>query len=205
MALTYSSEQQRFLSSKTFETLVGGKIPVSALESYPDIFPELSAYLRNEFIPDTFPGYNLFRLWLGIYKSDLGIIESVFSGTFNTFKLPFPTLWKSYSADIRGLNNKPRKDKYKYFINAYILLVLLFHFMSEFRAPKFHSINSFYRSVKVNKIVGGKTNSRHLFFRAVDLSFYSPSDCETFYRLLQSSSYFRYFYKISTTSIHVDI
>lgn len=48
MALTYSSEQQRFLSSKTFETLVGGKIPVSALESYPDIFPELSAYLRNE-------------------------------------------------------------------------------------------------------------------------------------------------------------
>lgn len=202
MSLTYSSDQKQFLSSKTFETLVGGKIPAAAFESYPDLFPELYNYLLNEFIPGTFPGYTLFKLWFAICSNDLKKIESIFT---NSFKIQFSDLWKSFSADVRGLNNKPRKDKYKYFVNAYILLTLLYYFISEFRAPKFSSINSFYRSVKVNKLVGGKTNSRHLFFRAVDLSFHSPSDCETFYKLLQSCSYFRYFYKINTTSIHVDI
>lgn len=202
MSLTYSSDQKQFLSSKTFETLVGGKIPAAAFESYPDLFPELYNYLLNEFIPGTFPGYTLFKLWFAICSNDLKKIESIFT---NSFKIQFSDLWKSFSADVRGLNNKPRNDKYKYFVNAYILLTLLYYFISEFRAPKFSSINSFYRSVKVNKLVGGKTNSRHLFFRAVDLSFHSPSDCETFYKLLQSCSYFRYFYKINTTSIHVDI
>lgn len=202
MSLTYSSDQKQFLSSKTFETLVGGKIPAAAFESYPDLFSELNNYLLNEFIPGTFPGYILFKLWFAICSNDLKKIESIFT---NSFKIQFSDLWKSFSADVRGLNNKPRKDKYKYFVNAYILLILLYYFISEFRAPKFSSINSFYRSVKVNKLVGGKTNSRHLFFRAVDLSFHSPSDCETFYKLLQSCSYFRYFYKINTTSIHVDI
>lgn len=202
MTFTYSSEQKRFLSSKTFETLVGGKIPAASLESHPELFPELYNYLRDEFIPGTFPGYTLFKLWFAISSNDLKKIESIFS---NSFKIRFSDLWLSFAADIRGLNNKPRRAKYKYFINAYILLILLCHFILEFRAPKFASINSFYRSIKVNKIVGGKTNSRHLFFRAVDLSFHSPSDCETFYKLLQSCSYFRYFYKINTTSIHVDI
>lgn len=203
MALTYSSEQKSFLSSFTFERLSGGKIPCSYLETYPDDFSSLSLYLRNEFIPGTFPGFNLLCLWRFISQSDINGIRSVFYNRFPD--IPFSTLWKSHSADLRGLNNKPRKDKYKYFINAYILLTLLYHFISEFHAPKFSSVNSFYRSVKVNKIVGGKTNSRHLSFRAVDLSFRNSSDCETFYKLLQSCPYFRYFYKISDISIHVDI
>lgn len=203
MVLTYSSEQKAFLSSRTFEQLVGGKTPSSYFESYSDVFPDLFLYLRNEFIPGTFPGKELFELWLLISRSDLDGIRAIFTKSFPDFL--FDDLWKSFSADIRGLNNKPRKDKYKYFINAFILLKLIYYFIDSFHAPKFSGVNSFYRSIKVNKIVGGKANSRHLFFRAIDLSFCNRHDCESFFKLLQSCPYFRYFYKISDISIHVDI
>lgn len=200
-----SLEQYNFYNTDTFYLLTGGPEPGE--------FPEFGHYLLHYvkyFQYDIKLGHLVGKLLrhIEIYinsKQSSSDLEKLVSFYDSISFIPFRKVVYSFTAEIRGIRNGFTKKTFIYLVNAFILDRLLLHFIEYYKAPTPTSVNSFYRTPTLNKSVNGALKSRHLVARAVDLGFATSSDCRDFLKLLSVAPFFRYYYRISDKSLHVDI
>lgn len=129
-------------------------------------------------------------------KHYLTFLSEVFSKTFPHFSLS--EILASPTADIHGISNLPFGYAVYNIPNILPLLFRLEHIRKILNIPIY--ISSGFRCPKLNKKVGGVGNSRHQYFRALDVV---CEDMDSLYELCRSDI-FRYVYR-GTGYIHIDI
>lgn len=126
----------------------------------------------------------------------LMFLSEVFRLVFPHFS--FSEIFASPTADIHGISNLPFKDSVFDVTNLIPLLSRLESIRKVLNMPIY--ISSGFRCPKLNKKVGGVGNSRHQYFRALDIV---SDDMDNLYELCRSDI-FRYVYR-GTGYIHIDI
>lgn len=144
-----------------------------------------------------------FLLLRGVYlslgrdrKRYLTFLSDVFSKTFPHFRLS--EILASSVADTYGISNLPFGHAVYNIPNILPLLLRLEHIRKILNMPIY--ISSGFRCPQLNKKVGGVGNSRHQYFRALDVV---CEDMDCLYELCRSDI-FRYVYR-GIGYIHIDI